>query len=108
MTISEKIFYFLSLRHISQKDFSADTGISQSAISDWKRKGTAPSSDKILPICACLKISPEYLLSPGSIDHTVNIDYLTAEDTVLLEKYRNLPPHYQQQVLGYIDALNSL
>ena len=41
---------------LSQKEFSEQTGISQSTISDWKRKKTNPSADKILKICEVLHI----------------------------------------------------
>ena len=47
LIISEKIFYLLDKNGMSQKDFAAQTGISQSTISDWKRKKTNPSADKI-------------------------------------------------------------
>ena len=59
MIISEKIFALLEQRGMSQKEFSERTGISQSTISDWKRKQTNPSADKILKICevlVCLEV----------------------------------------------------
>ena len=40
MLISERIYQYMSSKGISQKEFSNRTGISQSTISDWKRKGT--------------------------------------------------------------------
>ena len=46
--ISEKIFELILRNGMTQKEFSEETGISQSTISDWKRKGTNPSADKIL------------------------------------------------------------
>ena len=49
--ISEKIFELILRNGMTQKEFSEETGISQSTISDWKRKGTNPSADKILKIC---------------------------------------------------------
>ena len=42
MIISERIFQILEKKNISQKHFSQETGISQSTISDWKRKKTNP------------------------------------------------------------------
>ena len=41
-------------RGISQKEFANRTGISQSTISDWKRKKTNPAADKIMKICEVL------------------------------------------------------
>ena len=54
MLISERIYQYMSEKGISQKEFSSRTGISQSTISDWKRKGTNPSADKIMIICEVL------------------------------------------------------
>ncbi len=51
MLISERIFELLKEKGITQKEFSELTGISQSTISDWKRKKTNPASDKIMLIC---------------------------------------------------------
>ena len=55
--ISEKIFELILRNGMTQKEFSEETGISQSTISDWKRKGTNPSADKILKICEVLKVN---------------------------------------------------
>lgn len=63
MTISERIFVLLKERGFTQKEFSKKTGIAESTISDWKKKGTNPVSDKILVICDVLEVSPYYLLS---------------------------------------------
>ena len=63
MTISERIFELLKERGYTQKEFSKKTGIAESTISDWKKKGTNPVSDKILTICDVLEVSPYYLLS---------------------------------------------
>ena len=49
-------------RKITQIELSQSTGISQSTISDWKRKGTNPAADKIMKICKILDVTPEELL----------------------------------------------
>ena len=61
-----------------QKEFSEWTGISQSTISDWKRKKTNPSADKILKICEVLGVTPYELLSEGNVDKTGKIDCMFA------------------------------
>ena len=63
MTISERIFELLKERGYTQKEFSKKTGIAESTISDWKKKGTNPVSDKILTICDVLEVTPYFLLS---------------------------------------------
>lgn len=39
MLISERIYKYLEEKGMSQIDFANRTGISQSTISDWKRRG---------------------------------------------------------------------
>ena len=62
MTISERIFELIREKGYTQKEFSKKTGIAESTISDWKKKGTNPVSDKILVICEVLEVSPYFLL----------------------------------------------
>ena len=76
MTISEKIFDFMSEKNISQKEFAERTGISQSTISDWKRKGTNPAADKIMVICDALDISVYDLLNEGQGERFRQLDYM--------------------------------
>ena len=78
MIISEKIFYLLDQKGITQKDFAVQTGISQSTISDWKRKKTNPSADKILKICEILHVTPYELLSERDESIINNLDHLVA------------------------------
>ena len=76
MTISEKIFALLEQKELSQKEFSEKTEISQSTISDWKRKRTNPSSDKILKICVVLQVSPyELLAEDDSVSSEITADH---------------------------------
>ena len=62
MKISERIFEIMEEKGISQNKLSDKTGIAQSVISDWKRKGTNPAANKIVPIAEALKVNPKKLL----------------------------------------------
>ncbi len=62
MKISEKIFEIMDSKGITQLELSSKTGITQSTISDWKRKKTNPAANKIMVIAAALKVSPKKLL----------------------------------------------
>ena len=55
MLISEKIYKYMEQKGMTQKEFSQCTGISQSTISDWRRKKTNPSADKILNHTSCFQ-----------------------------------------------------
>lgn len=108
MTISEKIFCLISEKGITQKEFSEQTGISQSTISDWKRKKTNPSADKILKICEVLQVTPYELLAENTADINENIDYLFAmnrDEEIVLENFRNLKSRQKERLMGYLTAL---
>ena len=63
MIISERVFYLLKEKNITQSEFGKRVGIANSTISDWKRKKTNPSADKIMDICNVLDVTPETLLT---------------------------------------------
>ena len=68
MIISERIFYVMEHKNITQLELSRRTGIATSNISDWKKKKTNPKADCLLSICDALDITPEQLLTGKGID----------------------------------------
>ena len=110
MTISERIFERLTQMNMSQKDFSEKTGIQPSTISEWKKNKTNPSSEKIMPICEALGVSPEWLLSgidpAGSREQ--GRDYYTVKKNTdmgrLLAYFNLLEPMFRERLLGYAEA----
>lgn len=111
MTISQKIFYILDTKGISQKEFSIATGIPQSTISDWRKKNTNPSSDKILTICNVLDITPYQLLSnvkeEGNRANKVGYRIVVegTEEDALIDAYEKLDDNARGRLLGYMAAL---
>lgn len=108
MLISERIFLLMDKNGLSQKEFSEQTGISQSTISDWKRKKTNPSADKILKICEVLHITPNELLAEGTVYDDGGMDYVFAlnkDEEVVLESFRSLESRQKERLLGYMTAL---
>ena len=111
MTISDRIFEILKKKNISQKQFSEETGISQSTISEWKSKGTNPSSEKIMIICKVLNVKPEWLLS--GVENTTNkrnkLDWYVIEKGTdmgfIIEQYNNMNEKQRDRLMGYIDAI---
>lgn len=108
MLISERIFLLMDKNGLSQKEFSEQTGISQSTISDWKRKKTNPSADKILKICEVLHITPNELLAGRTVHDDGRMDYVFAlnkDEEVVLESFRSLESRQKERLLGYMTAL---
>lgn len=112
MTISERIFALMRERGISQKELSDQTGISQSTISDWKRKKTNPSADKLKVICDVLRVTLYELLADSEEAESRQVDYVIvdkgSEDYALLVEYHALPNAYRERLAGYLDALKDL
>ncbi|MCR4584400.1 MAG: helix-turn-helix domain-containing protein [Lachnospiraceae bacterium] len=114
MTISDRIFERLKQLGLTQKEFSEKTGILQSTISEWKKKGTNPSSDKILIICRVLDISPEWLLSgvdPAASRgrnqkyYVVDVNTDTGE---LVAGFNRLEKAQRDRILGYLAAFGEM
>lgn len=106
--ISEKIFELILRNGMTQKEFSEETGISQSTISDWKRKGTNPSADKILKICEVLKVTPYELLGENETERNAGNPEMGAgneTEKIILEGFRNLSDRKKERILGYLAAL---
>ncbi|MBE5824318.1 MAG: helix-turn-helix transcriptional regulator [Butyrivibrio sp.] len=108
--ISDKIFKLMEDKSMSIMEFSRKTGISHSTISDWKRKKTNPSADKILVICDVLGVSPYELLQdtykPGVLQGK---DYrIISEGTdsyKLVLEFEGLTPSNKERLFGYLQAL---
>ena len=114
MTVSERIFAKLDQLSMSQKEFSEKTGILPSTISEWKKKKTNPLSEKIMPICAALDVTPEWLLS--GVDYEGNgktqDDYYTIKKDTdigrLIAYYQKLEPYMRERVMGYAEAFTTI
>ncbi|WP_051671827.1 helix-turn-helix domain-containing protein [Oribacterium sp. P6A1] len=114
MTISERIFERLAQLSMTQKEFSEKTGILPSTISEWKKNKTNPSSEKIMPICEAIGVTPEWLLSgidpAGSREE--GRDYYTVKKNTdmgrLISYYNMLEQAFRERMIGYAEAYASL
>ena len=105
MQISDRIFEILREKSISQKEFSRMTGIAESTISDWKRKGFNPSAGRLSTICKALDISVAELVGDTSKDKYAASDsvvMLSSDENTLLEYFRNLEDDAQKRLLSYV------
>jgi len=112
MLISERIYNYLAEKGMTQLEFSKKTGISQSTISDWRRKGTNPSADKIMIICEVLDVSPYELLQGTEnkkLKEYKQTEYITIDkqsfEYTLIEAYQNLDANARRRLEGYLKAL---
>ncbi|CCZ92657.1 putative uncharacterized protein [Coprococcus eutactus CAG:665] len=114
MTISERILLLLKKRNLTQSEFAKQVGIATSTISEWKKKKTNPSTEKIMDICRVLQITPEQLLTGNGIDGEDNIPIIESDerfsplDIQMIEDYHTLKKEQQTRLLAYIETLKKL
>ena len=105
MSITHRIFQIMDEKNINQITLSAETGISTSAISAWKRKNTFPTADKIPLIARCLGVSISELY--GDDNYSNNMDEqctLTSpfNNDLVWNAYKRLPEKDKLKVQVYI------
>nr|WP_090421724.1 helix-turn-helix transcriptional regulator [Pseudobutyrivibrio sp. YE44] len=112
MIISERVFKIMEAKGMTQLEFSSGTGIAQSTISDWKRKKTNPSAEKIMTICDVLDVSPFELLQDtipskgaGEVDFIIASEG-TAEYEVV-KKMEKLNKKTKDELTGYVKNLKN-
>lgn len=111
MQIGERIYKYLEEKGMSQAEFVSKTGISQSTVSDWKRKGNNPSADKIMKICEVLGISPYQLLtgSEGKSNSRKQVDYVAVDkdskEYMLIETYQELSGNAREELEEFMENL---
>ena len=114
MKIYEKIFARLEELHMSQTELSRRTGIATSTISEWKKKKTNPTADKIMDICNVLQITPEQLLTGKGIEDEEEIvaaspeSRFTPYDIQLIEDYHGLKEEQKKRLMAYVEALKKI
>lgn len=114
MTISERILKVLKDRNMTQAEFAKQVGIATSTISEWKKRKTNPTADKIMDICNVLQITPEQLLIGKGIEDEENITVTSREscftpyDIQLVQDYHGLKEEQQKRLMAYMEALKKI
>ena len=114
MTISERILKVLKDRNMTQAEFAKQVGIATSTISEWKKRKTNPTADKIMDICNVLQITPEQLLTGKGIEDEENITGTSREscftpyDIQLVQDYHGLKEEQQKRLMAYMEALKKI
>ena len=111
MLIRDRIFNRMEELGLTQKEFSKRTGIAESTVSDWRKKKTNPTAEKIMMICKVLDVTPEWLLSGieaqgerGNPQKWFAIDSGT-DVGKLVSAYSSMNESMQSRLLGYAEAL---
>ena len=114
MLISERIFTILAKKNMTQAEFAKRVGIANSTVSEWKKKKTNPSADKILDICLALEVTPEQLLSGRGIDNEdgqmgmQEEEIITLMDRKIIRDYHGMKEEQKKRLLKYMEVLKQL
>lgn len=114
MLISERIFKILAEKNMTQAEFAKRVGIAGSTVSEWKKKKTNPSAEKILDICLVLEVTPEQLLSGQGIDNVeeqIGIpgeEIFTPMDRQIIRDYHGMREEQKKRLLKYMEVLKQL
>ncbi len=114
MIISERILKVMKERNMTQTEFAKKVGIGNSTISEWKKKKTNPTAEKIMDICNVLQITPEQLLTGKGIEDEEEIaaaapeSRFTPQDIRMIEDFHGLKDAQQKRLLAYMEALMKL
>lgn len=112
MTVGERIFYLLEQKNMKQKELSDITGISTTSISNWRKRNTNPSADKILIIAKALDVTPEYLLSGITEEgkRSNRLEYMVlpkdTEERQLIEMFGSLDMDSRKRLFEYAKKLS--
>ena len=99
---------------MTQAEFAKKVGIATSTISEWKKRKTNPTADKIMDICNVLQITPEQLLTGKGIEDEENITVTSREscftpyDIQLVQDYHGLKEEQQKRLMAYMEALKKI
>ena len=114
MIISERILKVMKERNMTQTEFAKKVGIGNSTISEWKKKKTNPTAEKLMDICNVLQITPEQLLTGKGIEDEEEIaaaapeSRFTPQDIRMIEDFHGLKETQQKRLLAYMEALIKL
>ena len=112
MALIENIFTALKEKRMTQKEFSKLSGIPESTISDWKRKGKTPGIDNLLMISRTLGVSLYELLSDGSEDSNDKVGaalfeyFLDDSERLLIDQYRSMASEQKKRVTTYFEKIS--
>lgn len=106
MTVAERIINLIDSNNVKQKDFALAIGTKEQTVSAWRKRGSNPSVDLIVPISRFFDISVEYILTGENA--TKSAPHLTKDEKELLENYRLLDDKQKKAIISHSESLAEL
>ncbi len=87
---------------LSQQELAQKLGVNQTAVSQWERGATTPSSTTMVDLCKLWDVTPDFLLGLSQEKKAPTLEQVDAEELQLLkELVDQLTPEQQQELLRY-------
>ena len=91
--------------NITQKEFAKRSGIPETTVSDWKKKKTNPTAEKIMIICKVLNVTPGGNRSNPDGWYAIDAD---TEAGMLITVFNSFDAKQQARLIGYAQALQAI
>lgn len=116
-SISKRLNYAMSIRHISQAELSEKTKISTGSLSQYMNGKINPKQDRIYIMARALSVSEAWLMGydvPMDREKTLKIDYsninteVTDDVKLLVERYMKLDQPRKEHILKTLEYMLGL
>lgn len=102
MDFVEKIDQKLKEKNLKRISLCDDLGITHSALTDWKKRGTIPSGDVCIKIAEYLGVSVEWLVR--GTERAAEKEEYNKEEKMLIGKIRDLTPQQRESIDILLDG----
>ena len=93
---------------LSQQELAKQLGVNQTAVSQWERGVTTPSSTVMVDLCKLWNVTPDFLLGLSDEKKASTLEQVDAKELQLLKDLVDqLTPDQQQELLRYGQYLAS-
>ncbi len=87
---------------LSQQELAKQLGVNQTAVSQWERGVTTPSSTVMVDLCKLWNVTPDFLLGLSDEKIASTLEQVDAKELQLLKDLVDqLTPDQQQELLRY-------
>ncbi|MFR4978304.1 MAG: helix-turn-helix domain-containing protein [Butyricicoccus sp.] len=87
---------------LSQQELAKQLGVNQTAVSQWERGVTTPSSTVMVDLCKLWNVTPDFLLGLSDEKIASTMEQVDAKELQLLKDLVDqLTPDQQQELLRY-------
>lgn len=87
----QRILHLIDLANITAKTLTEKAGLSQSAISEWKKGKAKPSADALVRIAEYFEVPIEYLLSMGVYSNWEDLWTDAGREAIIAAVYEDYP-----------------